>query len=82
MSEEDWLTIPLNPYKLVAKYMRLNKAAYITDKIIRITCDFIAKKGLTDEYAAFLEEWGQNWKRQIIGGEDFTFTHKPRTEVN
>jgi len=78
MSEEDWSSIPLNPYKLMSKYMRLNKAAYIKDKLIHITCDFIEKQGLIDEYATFLEEWGQDWKRQIIRGEDFTFTHKRR----
>jgi len=78
MSEEDWGSIPLNPYKLMSKYMRLNKTAYIKDKIINITCDFIEKQGLTDEYATFLEEWGQDWKRQILSGEDFTFTHKGR----
>ena len=66
MSEEDWGSIPLNPYKLMSKYMRLWKSTYIKDKMLHITGDFIEEQGLTEEYADYLETWHQKMRDKIL----------------
>lgn len=54
MDEEDFTIIPLDPYKLADKYLRLAKREYNVQWIVLTLFDFIEEHDLIDECSQYL----------------------------
>lgn len=53
---ENFRTIPLNPYTLMEKYLKLLKLDYVNEQIAIVLLEFIAEQELLDEVDVFLKE--------------------------